>query len=465
MKENKTEIKELNPGDILVPLIRFKKIQDFVLKVASDTNVTDRQFSDLEKDVFIRIKDEDFQKVANEDMLTTYANDTVNYPKLKNENGEEIEVVTRSIAKTPPAKTLKNGKTKNISFSYMGVAIPVQIPLWHSGFRIAIDLTEPNERLSLMNSLRNTLSSVGINTIGLMYSNEGFVLEKIIWEFIEDKIVSSTVKVKNVSELKELIDYRDWPFILNGLVKSITPKGFDITVPCSNFLEYDEDGNPIKCNNISSLKVDAEELERVAINKFPNKALLTVKQKDGLSKAEVLEYQKELADRKTYTYEVYGGTIDVTFKFPNLTRKFDLADMWITELEEDIDEALRISSKGEQEAMIGKLIDSILLGIYAHMVEEIKLGDARLVGDEDIYMNIKALSADPKVKEQFIEDIKEYINEHVYAIIGAPAYTCSKCKQKKGEDINEDLTDIVPLNLMKIFFDLGTYLELKQGLA
>lgn len=357
---------------------------------------------------------------------------------------------------------VNGGLAKVKAYSFMGVSGNIHIPLWHTGVWVTIGNIGISDITNLNYKIATNTVTLGRDTNGLVFSNDVVIYNRIVLEFIIKHIVNTSVKLNDFEELKELISVHDITILTSGLISTMYPRGYDVILPCNNTIKLD-DNNDIKCDNVSKAKTDpltllvvdrssiTDEQKRFMCKKLPNTTTLE----------EVIAYKESIERSKDKDMEIehYGNVLKFTLSVPNMEEYINAGERWISEtidrvsdtLNEDEDENIRNSKYLE-------LYNRTSLNTFAHYFKKLYVSEDQYVENiNDIIDTLNTYSMDNELAAKIIEEVRKYINESVVAMVGIEVYTCPTCDQLvESEEHIEPFRDIIPLNVMKILFDLST---------
>jgi hypothetical protein len=150
--------------------------------------------------------------------------------------------------------------------------------------------------------------------------------------------------------------------------------------------------------------------------------------------------------------------LHVTLKSPTVTQYVNEGHRWISGIVDKITTSINTTANDEERNLIiQRYAQATSMRQYAHWIESIEL-DSNVIDDrETIEMTLDVMSADDRVREKFIEAVVKYINDSTLAVVGIPTYDCPVCHTEQKENtINDAFVNIIPLDVIQLFFGLIT---------
>ena len=355
-----------------------------------------------------------------------------------------------------------SGQTAVARFtSLLGIGEVIQLPLWHSGFWIAIKPPKASELINLEMALGNNEIHLGRETNTLVYSNYSVVFNRIVTNFIFEHLVSSSLKIPAGEDIRSFISTQDlYPMVL-GLLTSMYPDGIKVTRSCVNNVQLDDDKKP-ECDFVVTAKLDTKKLLWLDRQRL-SKNMLEVMSKrapDSVSVNEVKEYQlsiTSMADKTINLTTSNGVEIQVKLSIPKLDTYVINGEAWIQEVIKKAEELFTSADSSEvKNNKVNEILMSVIFGIYNVFVSEIN-DNGGVVTDRDTIDEILAvLSSDYDLFNTFMKEVENYITESAIAIVATQNYTCPKCKaEQTSKAVDKRFEEFIPLNILETFFDLS----------
>jgi hypothetical protein len=345
--------------------------------------------------------------------------------------------------------------------SALGIGENSNIPLWHSGMWVTIKPPKDTDIINLEIALANNEIKVGKDTNTLVYSNYSVVFNRIVTDFIVSNIITTSVKIPDDVDIRELIKIQDLYTLIVGLVSTIYPDGYPIIRNCKNTLEFVNE-IPV-CDFTVSADIDPMKLLWVNKKALTPKALehMSNKRPDTTTIAQVKEYQLSLDAAKEEVINITGSndeTFKMTIQTPTLATYIDRGEEWIENISLKSEELFTEGDSDEvKNKKISDVLSAVVLGVYNTYITKTELEDGSVVTDKATLNSIlDLLSSDEKILNTFIDEIKKYIDVKAISVIATPAYVCPKCKADNvNTTANKAFEEFLPVNVLEHFFDLG----------
>lgn len=337
-----------------------------------------------------------------------------------------------------------------------------QVPLYHTGIWVKMApatisyLAEIDRALALLNS------QLGIETNGLVDSNEDARFNEILVDAALKLITSSSYPYQNPMDLKKIISHFDMESLIWGMAMGAYGTGYDVNVPCTN----------PKCGDMDEFRAAPTRMRVVDNSRF------TKWQIEHMSKginhkctAEELEkYADEFdiaaRDSAKYEYRSIGLLPDERpdtfhFRISTIAEYFQFADMWFSRIDQALKESMGQSYNTPElrRSAIESALAAEDLCRYGHFIEKISLAnpnsalDDSVIEDTDTIRNIlKQLVSDVDGATGLMEAINDFIQDVRCVIYGVKNVPCHACGEYRLVDGNTPM--VVPFKVSVGFFIL-----------
>lgn len=360
----------------------------------------------------------------------------------------------------------KMSKSASIAIfnAILNVGEVVQVPLWHSGFWVTLRPIKERDIINLNIILKNNVVEMGRYSNTLVYTNYNVMYAKIITDFIRENIVDYSINIDSTDDIRSYIKIEDLNILINGLVSSMYPNGYDISRACQNSLIFtDPNTKETKCDYTSIVRIDPKKLLWVNKRLLTDKMLIQMSKKSSKSVSvdEVKEYQRLLYGNKSVnTLEIETENKDkiyIELQSPDILSHCNKGEEWIDLLVEENDKNL-IANK-DTNIKNQRLLDLVYaskVGLYRSFIKSIRVNDNIVSEDQDTIDNfIDIMSASQDIVTKLFDHMTKYKNDTTIALIATPAYTCPNCKHyNNATDPVKDFEQLVPLDIISVFFDL-----------
>lgn len=459
-----TESKELVPADdmgdkLILPGVLYSTL---VATLESINKLSKEQFkkkySDKEQ-LALGINIEGMRTGFIDDMLTKDAAEFFN-----GINFGDKELVTRLLPLNTQGKNLKGAAVVSAFSSLVGVGDNIQVPLWHSGFWVALRPVKDSEIVNLETALANNHIELGRDTSTLVYSNYSVVYNRIVTDFIIEHIESCTLAVPADRDIRDYIKVQDLYPLVNGMLSGMYSSGYEFIRACANSSIIGENNKP-KCDYTLTAKVDFKKLlwvNRKALNKDMIRQMST-RTPSSITGEEVINYQRTLESlaNTTLNLETSNGVkMKMTLSAPSLNDYITNGEIWINNVIKNSEKLFtETSSDEEKNNLINEMMTTVVLGIYNVFIEKIEVPSEGTITEDrpNVDTALEILSSDDKVLKELIDGVKAYINSITVALVGIPNYECPACKANQNNDSKAEFKEIIPLNVVESFLDLCTH--------
>lgn len=345
---------------------------------------------------------------------------------------------------------LDGEKAVILARNLFGLGTVTRVPLFHSGFWLALKAPSEAQLLELNRQLTTDKIELGRQSYGLAFSNQNIFYTSRIYELIKSCIHSHSIKTDK--DISNFIYAHDLPIIIWGLACSVWPNGFKYSRSCMS--------NPDECQHTVTEVLNLTKLmwtNTVALNTW-QKSHMNNKSSASMSEEDVVRYRKELLNNqaKKITLDINGENFSVNLKTPTVNQWISQGTSWINNIVESATTAVSTSaSVTERNNYMINVAKTETLRQYSHWIDTVEIGTNRIEDRDTIDSTLAALSAGDELRESLIKNIQKYIDETVISLIGIPTYNCPKCdKPQELEAPIPRFVNIIPLEVYTIFFIL-----------
>jgi len=346
--------------------------------------------------------------------------------------------------------------------SKLGLGAPTSIALWHSGFHITITPPKMNDIVTLLYTLMESEVKLGLATQNLVFSNHTVVFVEKVLNFIESRIISTSLVLPSNKSISEYIDNRDLYLITLGLCKSMYPNGFNITKSCKYNYELNEDNSTPVCSYTEDYKIDLKELEIVLNSKLtPEMTAHMLKNSPNAMTLEDVKTYKDTLDKISPPHKIEithtnGLKITIEYKTPTVAEYIADGKVWCNELIEQADDILAVNDTLNKDDILNRLVSTLSLTTYASYVKCIYTDTDVIDEPGDIRILLSNLSNMKSVIQPFFNGVKEHMDNTTVAIVAVEDFVCPECKKKQQEKQLGDFgSNYIPINVFRYFLVLG----------
>ncbi len=377
---------------------------------------------------------------------------------------EDKKLEIRNIDIKSKKKGKVTGKIAGMkAYSFLGLGGIMQIPLWHSGFWITLGNISSTDIVNLNYKLADNTVNLGRDTNGLIFSNDSVIFNRIILEFILDHMIDSTLDLDGV-DIRTVIKTPDISLLALGLISAMQPNGFNVLLSCRNSLTPTEDHESVECGYTISALLDPKKILMVDKKALSdeNKLHMTKRTSNAYLLEDVETYQKSISriSDKDFTVEHNGKELKLTLTIPSMLDYINSGELWIENIKDTVNATIGEEANDlVRQGRYSEMYTQTVLNTYGHYIKRLYVSDDEYIegGDLELVNVLNTYALDSDLALKIMNVIKDYINSSVIAMVGTNVYVCPKCK-KDNEDSNtiDAFKEIVPLDILKVFFDLST---------
>lgn len=330
---------------------------------------------------------------------------------------------------------------------FMGMGSVFQIPLWHSGFWIALKAPSDSALLELDRRIMMEKIFLGRDTHGLVFSNHSVYIVGWLTDFVLSHVYDTSVDGWAADDLGKRIDSRDIPTLIWGMTCLIWTRGFNYSQACAAV--------PEKCNHKTEERLDVTKLHWTDNRAFTPWQVGHMAQRNVKVKPEAVEkYQQEFTRGRSRHCKL-SETISVLLKSATIDQYLDSGNRWVGAIVNMVDRAFKLEPDNEERnAIIDEQGKSTTMRQFAHYVQEIHLPNRnRIIEPDTIEMALSELSSDPALVEKFMNEVGSFINDSTISLIAIPQHDCPKCGTPHKAPFHR-FPNLLPIDIGATFFGL-----------
>jgi len=455
---------ELNtdPTDILtMPNNVYSKLMEVLESINSLTKEQTEKLYNIDDKKTLTMDVDSVRTTNVDDML--YVEDNETYENNVKYGSNEYNI--RDLNFKPKNKKVSGDAITALLSAKTGIGGVVQVPLWHSGFWLTLKPIKDSDIINLEIELANSEIELGRDTSSLIYSNYSVVYNRIVTNFILQHTQNTSLDIP-ISELRNYIKIQDLYPLVNGILYSMNPKGYEYARACVNGAVL-EDNKP-KCTYILNGVIDFKKLLYVDRSRLTKDMFLQMSKRSpkSVTPEEVIEYQR-LLTKDNILKITTGNGLEVEFilDLPTLEDYIVSGELWINNIINDTQKLFTESTDEEvKNNLIKEMTLTTVLGMYNSFVDKITFDEYEVSSFNDINLALETLSADDDTIVAFINGIKDFINKNTIAVVGLTNFDCPVCKESQATHDMINFKEIIPLNVVESFFDLCTLRIQKLGM-
>ena len=329
----------------------------------------------------------------------------------------------------------------------LGQGSVTQIPLWHSGFWIALKAPSDGALLELDRRLLMEKITLGRTVHGLCYSNHNVYIIGWLVEFALNHIYDVSVEGWATEDLRKHISSLDIPTLLWGLASVIWNQGFEYNQACA--------AEPEKCQHVFKELLDILKLHWVDNRSLTEWQVAHMAGRNNKARPEVIEkYRSEFVRMRPRKVQV-DDKVWVTLKTPTVEEYLDSGNRWVAGIVQMVDSAFQLDGEdGTRNAHIDEQGKATTMRQFAHYVSQIHLSnDNNILDRETLEMALNDLSSRPGLVDRYMDEIGKYINDSTIAVVAIPAHECPNCGTPRESNLPK-FPQLLPIDVASTFFTL-----------
>lgn len=334
----------------------------------------------------------------------------------------------------------------------LGLGDVLSVPLPHSGIWVTIKPPTEKDLIDFYNSIFKEKITLGRSTFGLTLTNFSVYVNRKLFDFIMKHVHSVNYQGVNKNELDNYILIHDFPILAWGFAATIYPNGFDYQRACVDDVEQCSYVAKAVLNMLKLLWVDNSSL---------TEAQKIIMSENRPNKLGIDSYRKYITEHVRVTGTEFNLKEGIKFKLrvPTFAEYTSDGMSWINTINSAI-EAFIVEEGDEAEAktqLLDQYVRSSILCQFNHFIDYIEIDENVINDRKSINEVLKVFSADDELRSEITNKILKFKSDTTIALIGIPDYKCPNCGKPQNPDaLNPNLTSVIPLDAMNLFFTLIT---------
>lgn len=335
-----------------------------------------------------------------------------------------------------------------------GRGIAHESVLSHSGYHARYAARPDEDLLALETAVALDRVKAGHNTSGLVFANSQYAMVEKVSTFIFESFLSTNIKNWEDIEFSKITLITDLPLMYLGAAATIFPNGYPLELPCSN--------DPGKCQHVEQVNLNLFNILWFNRNALTNTQMnhLAKIGKDKITIEDIEKYQaggiRELTRRRKVSEEL---DIDIVMSVPTVDEYLTAGREFVDDCQRSLTRLISNTSSSMNEdqkrTFIANTMNLSHLREYSHWIKEMYIAGGHVTGNEDILAALQSLSSNSEVSNKIFEEVQRYIEHSTNAIVAIPNFSCPVCGFDYATEENTKHPELVPLNGLRLFFDLG----------
>lgn len=341
-----------------------------------------------------------------------------------------------------PGSKLKGPAAIRQIHAAIGLTGILVIPLWHSGFWIALRQPSESTLIDLQQRILQDKVDMGRMTSGLVFSNMSVYMTQHVLDVAMDHLHYHSIDIDQSASVRDYILTQDLQIIAWGLAALIWSKGFKYTRALLDDKGAADKTITEKINLNRMLFTDSTMLNDWQRSHMSNRGKSTVKL-DMVKK-----YQAEFVYAAGKRIQINDTTF-MTLRVPGLDKFIASGTKWVSSIQDmvtrvftlELDDVSRNKYMGEQG-------QAQIMRQYGHWVESIEVNGFIVEDEESIESSLVALSQHAESRKAYMTKTREFIDETTFSCVCVPAITPQEM------DAHKRHPHLVPIDALYTFFTL-----------
>lgn len=331
----------------------------------------------------------------------------------------------------------------------------------HSGIHLYFQPPDDPSLMELFRQMTEDRAKLGRETYGLSMSNQVAYQTELIVDFAFRYITRASVADSEIPAsgskfdgLRELIDYRDIPFLIQGLALAAYPRGFNYARACVT--------DVTKCMHVMEASMNVLEFAVYNMELFhPDQLAMWANTSiKGVTVKQLEDYRSKFPEhiRRHYIVVDEGqpNEVKVELGFASIEQYLSISKATVNAIVKAVEDVI-VNNKDTKArlAEYDRRNRAEAAVMYAHIVKSIQFAGTIINDPDTIVQTLRALTADEVWYEAYFAGVLSYLDQSRVGILAAPAYKCPKCGTDHGKHtVNTYFSDYIPLEAVTLFFDL-----------
>lgn len=349
-------------------------------------------------------------------------------------DGKTVNVAFLPAGKKPalsPGQRVQGADALDRFMHGTSMGSPVTVPLTNTGIWVKLNPAPSSFLAELDRTLAYARLQVGLDTNGMTGSVDDLIFREIINEAAMKLITATNYPVRNIMDLRDIIDDEDHKTLSWALAKVIYPKGVMISIPCID----------PTCGEVSTFRANPARMHLIDRSRLNEKQRLYLSRgiSTPMTEEDVADYKAQF--KKTTKYSVRIENREFIFRSPTISQKLQIGRAWLSTVNQAVDTAMATTPDDDNKRndVIRQITTIEQICRWGHYVSEIRVYNGEEDNDENFYVIddedtirtiLKSLSSAPEIVDTLIEAIEEFLVEIGTTIIGYPNTPCRKCKHE-----------------------------------
>lgn len=456
-----------------LPSGRIINIITFLNYVARNKNkISNILFNLTEEEKLLLGETEDTIRFVSKEFMGDINNEDLKFVNSLKYGDNDTGI--RSVKDNPVEEGNKKANVGRF-LSIIGLGNNIDIPLYHSGFRITCRPPSQADFSKLEFDVYNAEVAVGRDTSGFITSNRKGFATDLAATLITECIYSTTLKLEEGEDILKYISILDFNIILLGLIQGSNPNKIDIQRPCSNI--YTVKDEQVVCGKFVTGTLNPGKLLFVNTDIINDEMISIIGRKgEGSVSKEDREYylkimrentkklQKinnvEIPDKLRY-YPIRDDKtnyLDFQFKIPSIYDYLNSSNYWINTVKSEIESVFDANTTERRKDIIERISINNSLSVLSSNIESLFVARSgeTVTNIGAIISYVNSINYGDEVLGELNSSIQRYVAASMFAICAIPNYTCPSCRKKQEieTEVADQFKNFIPVDMLDFFFRL-----------
>lgn len=360
----------------------------------------------------------------------------------------------------------------------LNLSVPIQKPMWASGFRMEIEGPGVLEQLKLETQLLFEKVDEGRDTTGFVYSAAAVYMNRLVANFILDHVRSTTAGTTDVNILKSLILLTDLENMALITAAAIWPDGYNLKRKC-----LDSKGG---CGHEVDVKLNPRRMLLVRDNRISDAQFQLLTKRSGVVDHEIIRNYQKMTRPEISRYVKLKNGLTLRMKVPTLAEYERVAGAWMERMSNRAKELIGSNaSEQDRQVYLQRANNIALIMAFGHWFDAFvefgddldaepevilsrypeKAGDPEAQHKADLGMDrmLEDLSGDTEMVDIIIQAVEKFINDMTLATAVITKEECPVCRKDAYEHNASPHPHVININAVELFFTLLHHKVLAAG--
>lgn len=330
----------------------------------------------------------------------------------------------------------------------LGLGSSFMAPLWHSGFWVTLRSPQEADLLELYRQVAQDKGTLGRQTYGYIFSNNTAYTTKAMMDFVMDHLYDHSIILDKDEDIRDFIRVPDLQLLIWGMACATYTSGFQYQRSCVADME--------KCRHVIKEKLNPAKLLWTDMSKLTQTQIrhMLKKKRNSVTKEEVKRYVGEFVSGQSERIQI-NENLAVILDVPTVNEHIASGYKWVGTIEETYAGVLTEDPKARDDYLINQG-RATAMRQYTHFVKAIISGEQTYSKEDKegdvIEDGLSDLTGEDKIRDIFLDKVRDYINRSVVSLVAIPTFTCPNCGGHQTGETHHNYPELIPLDVQQVFF-------------